>query len=172
MFQLLWVRFDALAVRHAREALEDLTPPGVHLLAESVGGGAEAFEMAMLEVHPGLFRPEYRERNLDLRDQLRDVLEFGVGLPCGHESPGRVPRQNLSPRALAAVFAEFVPTPASPRLDDAVLERRSADVVFPRPPKAHVVREDAIGPLGRGVDEEGLPDGHFTHESVSFSAAA
>src|SRR5262249_52554321 len=98
------------------------------------------------------------------------VAELGVELPRQDQASGRVPGQHLAPVTLAAVFAELVPAPVHPRLDDAVLERGLSDVVLPRPPPPHVFPEDAIRPLGRSFHDELLSNGD--HESVSFSVAA
>src|SRR5262249_4158987 len=154
----------------AREALEDLAPPPAHLLAESLGGRAEAFEVAMLEIHLRPLRSEGGERHLHLGYETGVVPELGVELPRQDEASGRVPGQHLAPVTLTAVFAEFVPAPVHPRLDHAVLERRLADVVLLRPPQPHVFREDAIRPLGRSFHDQLLSN--RDHESVSFSVAA
>src|SRR3989442_5447728 len=127
-----------LARCRAREALEDLAPTFAHLLAESLGRRAEAFQVAVLEVHSRPLGPEHGERNLHFGGEVGVVLELGVELPCEYEASRGIPGQHLAPIALAPVFAELVPAAVDLGLHDAVLEWRSPDVVFLRPPEAHV----------------------------------
>ena len=79
------------------KALEDFSASLAHLLAESLGRGAETFQVAVLEVHPGPLGAECGERHLNFGAEVGVVPELGVELLRQHQAPRRIPRQHLTP---------------------------------------------------------------------------
>src|SRR5262245_36461171 len=108
--------------RRTDEALENLSPALAHLLDESIGRGAEALKVPVLEAHLRLPGAERGERHLDLGEKVGVVLELPVELPREEDAAWRIPGQHLAPFAGRAVRADLVPAAVRLRLDHAVLQ--------------------------------------------------
>ena len=90
--------------------------------------GAEAFEVAMLELDKRSLVADRYEPDLDLGHELWLVLPLGRDLPCKHESMRGLPDEDVAPQGFTPVDAALVPTSSGEGLDGCGLVVGGSDV--------------------------------------------
>src|ERR1700674_286838 len=98
-------------LRDLRVHLENSAPAafGINRGSDGLDLVAEALEVAVLEVDAGRAAFDWRERHLDLGDQIGIVFPIAVDLPRQQHAERRLPGQHLAPIALRAVLADLEP---------------------------------------------------------------
>ena len=116
--------------------------------------GAEAFEVAVLEVDAGGAVWECGEEDFDVAGfgGVGFVLPGGVDFPGDDQAAWRVPFGNFAPGTVGAVFLLGVAAAAEAAFEDGALHGGFADVVGAGPPAVEVFGEDFEGVLLGGFD--------------------
>src|SRR5262249_16324535 len=98
------------------------------------------------------------EAHLDFGLQSRLVRPVGADLPVEHQARVRFPREYAAPVTRASIVTTLVPATADPRLDHRVHRLGPADFVgCQRPPRAHLLGEDAPRHLRWCLNDHNLP---------------
>src|SRR5262249_36770827 len=146
--------------RFPRKALEEALPAGGRIedFADHSRLLAETVKVSVLKLDPCPVHTVGNEMNLQFGDQIR--VEAPVltdfDLPSEQQAAGRLPCQDLTPLAFAAVFPALEPTSVNLRLEHDVLNRRCVDAVLFIPPVRHPRSEDIKSPIRRDPEVDAL----------------
>ena len=136
--------------------------------------GAEAFEVAVLEIDAGGAVGECGEEDFDVAGfgGVGFVLPGGVDFPGDDQAAWRVPLGDFAPGAVGAVFLLGVAAAADAAFDDGALHGGFADVVGAGPPTVEVFGENVEGVLLIGFDGDGAVDDVFGLASERIGGGA
>src|ERR1700677_3695024 len=169
--------------RDAREQLKQLAPVafGVEDASHLVATRSVPIKVPVLEFNPRLGVSDRDESNLDLRIERRIVLEVRVDVPRQNEPGRRLPDDDATPVAGAAVVPALVPAATDARLDHGVDPLGLSDLVVAEgPPGPHLRGEDPPCCLLRRLHLKGLANAVrverrlcvFGHRSAPFLASS
>src|SRR5262245_32430952 len=91
------------------------------------------------------------EADPEFGDEIRIETPFGIERPGENDAARRLPVNDMTPWALAAIDAALEPASADTWLDDDILLRRGADRMAFGPPAPHAGGENFKGTFGRGL---------------------